>query len=38
MRRAVSKILLASVFCCRCVISGGQLANGDNKKKTPLKT
>ncbi len=33
MRRAVSKILLASVFFLCCVISGGQLAYGEEQKK-----
>lgn len=33
MRRAVSKILLASVFFLCCVISGGQWAYGEEQKK-----
>lgn len=33
MRRVVSKILLASVFFLCCVISGGQLAYGEEQKK-----
>ena len=33
MRRAVSKILLASVFFLCCVISGGQWTYGEEQKK-----